>query len=76
MGLLRTSSAFARASAADTAPYGYAARGAERIAELYYRIHLNGQVEITPSLQHIARPAAHPDAKGITLVGLRARVGF
>lgn len=76
LGLLRTSSAFAHASAADTARYGYAARGAERIAELYYRIHLNGQVEITPSLQHIARPAAHPDAKGITLVGLRARVGF
>ncbi|MBK7720007.1 MAG: carbohydrate porin [Simplicispira sp.] len=76
LGMLRTSGHYASASAADPASYGYVARGAERIGELYYRMHLNGHVEITPSLQVIARPAANPDAKGIALLGLRARVGF
>lgn len=66
----------AAASAADLDTYGYAARGSERIGELYDRIHLNDHVEITPSLQYIARPAADPDAKAIAVVGLRARVGF
>lgn len=75
-GLLRTSGSFATASAADIDSYGYGARGSERIGELYYRIHLNQHVEITPSLQYIARPAADADAKGIAVVGLRARVGF
>ena len=74
--MLRTSGRYAVASAADTASYGHAAQGSERIGELYYRIHLNGHVEITPSLQYIARPAANPDGKGIALVGVRARVGF
>lgn len=76
LGMLRTSGRYAVASAADTASYGHAAQGSERIGELYYRIHLNGHVEITPSLQYIARPAANPDGKGIALVGVRARVGF
>ena len=78
VGLLRTSGRFAAASAADTFAYGYGygARGAERIGELYYRVHLNKHAEITPSLQYIGRPAADPDAKAIAVVGLRARVGF
>ena len=75
-GMLRTSGRYASASAADPAGYGYAARGSERIGELYYRMQLNDHVEITPSLQYISRPAANPDAKGIALLGLRARVGF
>ncbi|WP_037472015.1 carbohydrate porin [Simplicispira psychrophila] len=76
LGLLRTSGRFAAASVAEIDTYGHAARGAERLGELYYRIHLNKHVEITPSLQYMARPAADPDAKGIAVVGLRARVGF
>ena len=76
VGMLRTSSRFAAASAADIDRYGYGARGAERIGELYYRIRLNSHVEITPSLQYIGQPAADPDAKGIAVVGLRAKVGF
>jgi len=70
---LRTSGRFAAASAAAA---GYVAHGAERIGELYYRMHLNPHVELTPSVQYIARPAADPGAKGIALLGLRARVGF
>lgn len=76
LGLLRTSGSFAATSAAEIDTYGHAARGSERIGELYYRVHLNKHVEITPSLQYIARPAADADAKGIAVVGLRARVGF
>ena len=78
VGLLRTSGRFAAASAADTDTdaYGHAARGSERIGELYYRVHLNEHVEITPSLQYIARPGGDAHAKGITVVGLRLHVGF
>ncbi|AVO41032.1 carbohydrate porin [Simplicispira suum] len=75
-GVLRTSGRYASASAADPAGYGYAARGSERIGELFYRLHLNDHVEITPSLQVISRPAANADAKRIAVLGLRARVGF
>lgn len=75
-GLLRTSGHYASASAADTATYGYAARGSEQIAEVYYRLQLNDHVEIIPSIQHIARPAANPGTSGMTVLGLRVRVGF
>ena len=75
-GTLRTSSYLAAASATDTATYDHAARGPEQIAEVYYRLQLNDHVEITPSIQHIARPAAHPDAPNMTMLGLRVRVGF
>ncbi len=75
-GLLRTSSYFAAASAADTATYDHAARGSEQIAEVYYRLQLNDHVEIIPSIQHIARPATNPVTSGMTVLGLRVRVGF
>lgn len=64
---LHTSSAYARSSAAS---------GSERIAELYYRIQLSEHVEITPSVQHAARPEGRADAKSITVWGVRGRLGF
>ena len=61
----------------DGAPdFGYAARGAEQIAELYYRWHLNEQLALTPDLQHIRRAAADRDAKHVTALGVRARYAF
>lgn len=51
-------------------------RSVERIAELYYRLHLGGPVEITPSVQRIARPGGQGSAPSVVLAGLRARVGF
>ncbi|HJV67632.1 carbohydrate porin [Ideonella sp.] len=73
---LPASRAWREATAADQALIGTAASGAERVAELYYRWHLNGSVELTPDLQWVGRPAANPQASGYFVAGLRARLGF
>ena len=81
-GLLRTSGEFRRDSATvdangDGVPdFGYAASGFERIAELYYRLRVNKQLEITPDFQFIQRPGGDPGAKTVRVLGLRARVGL
>ncbi|MBS0392834.1 MAG: carbohydrate porin [Proteobacteria bacterium] len=56
--------------------YGYAATGAERVAEAYYRWRLNKQFELTPSLQYLGRPGANPDAKPYYLLSLRAQLTY
>ncbi|MCK0506707.1 carbohydrate porin [Aromatoleum anaerobium] len=74
-GWLRASDEFR-----DAAPllddFGFAARGAEQVAELYYRWHLNDQLSLTPDLQYVRRAAADPDAKAITVIGLRGLYAF
>lgn len=81
-GLLRTSSAFRNESQtvdADgdgNADFAFAASGAERIAELYYRFRVNSRFELTPDLQFIRRPGGNGGAPDATVVGLRAKVGF
>ena len=81
-GVLRTSADFRRDSATvdadgDGMPdYGCAAGHAERIGELYYRFQLSKQLEITPDLQWIQRPGGDPGAKGVRVLGLRARVSL
>jgi high affinity Mn2+ porin len=63
------------ADGVDGADFGYAASGAEHLAELYYAWQVNDHLELTPDLQWIARPGAD-DAEDITVVGLRATMGF
>ncbi len=81
-GVLRTSSAFRDESPAVDAngdgnpDFGYAASGAERIAELYYRFRVNGRFDLSPDVQFIHRPGGNGSAPSATVVGLRARVGF
>ncbi|BAL26180.1 carbohydrate porin [Azoarcus sp. KH32C] len=64
----------------DAAPlldgFGFDARGAEQVAELYYRWHLNKQLSLTPDLQYVRRAAANPDADSITTLGIRALYAF
>jgi carbohydrate-selective porin OprB len=55
---------------------GYSASGKERIAELYYRIALNDQLEITPDLQLIQRAGGNANAHSARVVGVRASMGF
>lgn len=64
-GLLRTSPDF-----------GFAASGVERIGELYYRFRVNSRFELSPDLQFIGRPGGDGSAPSVTVVGLRAKVGF
>ncbi len=56
--------------------YGYSARGAERVAEVYYRWRLNKQFEVTPSLQLMSHPGANADARLFHLFSLRAQLTY
>ncbi|MBS0291102.1 MAG: carbohydrate porin [Proteobacteria bacterium] len=80
-GWLQSSPSWRADSLALTGPdglpaYGYAARGAEHVAEAYYRWRLNKQFELTPSLQYMGRPGANPDAKAYYLLSLRAQLTY
>ncbi|QID18258.1 carbohydrate porin [Nitrogeniibacter mangrovi] len=72
-GWLRSARDFRRAAVAD---YGHEARGAEQVAELYYRYAVNEQLALSPDLQLIHRPGADPDADSIYTFGVRALYGF
>jgi carbohydrate-selective porin OprB len=74
-GFLRTSNAY-RDATADRTLVGYAASGTERIAELYYRFHVNNHFDVTQDLQWIQRPGGDGSAPAIFVGGVRARVGF
>ncbi|NMF91208.1 carbohydrate porin [Aromatoleum petrolei] len=56
--------------------FGYTPSGAEQVAELYYRWHLNDQLSLTPDLQYVRRAAANRDAKNMTAFGVRALYAF
>lgn len=82
-GWLGTSGSFRRDSLAldadndGTADFGYRARGAEQMIELYYRYGLlPGKVELTPSLQYIRNAGANPAADGAYAVGLRVQATY
>lgn len=81
VGQLRTSSEFRNdapaldADADGTPDFGYDASGSERIAEVYYRLRINRQFELSPDLQHVDRPAGNA-AKNMNLIGLRAQLVF
>jgi high affinity Mn2+ porin len=72
---LATSGAY-RAATADGSLAGYAASGAERIVELYYRWRLNDRVQLSPDLQWIRRAAGDGGAASVKAAGLRVKVGF
>ena len=75
VGWLKTGSAWRNATA-DGSRAGYAASGAERIAELYYRMRLNQHLDITPDLQLIQRAGGNGDAPLVHVLGVRATLGF
>lgn len=64
------------ADGVDGPDFGYAASGAERLAELYYAWQVNDHVALTPDLQWIFRPGADGAAEDIMILGLRATMGF
>jgi hypothetical protein len=50
--------------------------GAEKVAEIYYRYRISSQFDITPDFQWIGRAGANPDAKDVTVLGLRANIAY
>jgi high affinity Mn2+ porin len=81
-GWLRTSDDFRVQSAGldadgDAAPdFGWAASGAEQLAEVYYRWRLNKQFELTPDYQFVRRAGGNALAGNAHILGLRALVTF
>lgn len=82
VGALRTSSNFRTDSLAidanndGIADFGYQASGTENQFELYYRYKVNSHFELSPDIQWIRHPGGDSAASAITVVGLRAKVGF
>ena len=82
LGWLATSADFRRNSATldvdgdGMADFGYAARGSEQIAEIYYRYRFNDQFELSPNLQHVRNPGGNGSAPGLTAIGLRVQLTY
>lgn len=79
LGLLRTSGNYRRDSPLlDLDGNGLPdarSSGFERVAELYYRFHINKHLELTPDFQIIQRPAGN-STTSIKVAGIRAKIGF
>ncbi|GHT87483.1 hypothetical protein AGMMS49960_10070 [Betaproteobacteria bacterium] len=83
---LKASSAYKRAGgegylSADSydngiADFTFTPSGAERIAEIYYRFHLNSQFSLSPDVQWIQRGGANRHADPVTVFGLRANIAY
>lgn len=78
-GANRSSAAFRSGSAlvvdaAGTPVFGFAARGAEKVAEIYYRFRVHQNFEISPDFQLIRDPAGNSGAKPVKLVGVRLQL--
>ncbi len=78
-GANRSSEAFRNGSArvvnaAGSPVFGFAAQGAEQVAEIYYRYRVHQNLEISPDFQLIRNPAGNPGAKPVKLVGIRIQL--
>lgn len=83
LGWLNTSTAFRRdslnvdADGDGAADYDYQARGAEQIAELYYRYSLlPKKVDLTPSVQYLRHAGGNPNADDAYAMGLRLQLTY
>lgn len=75
-GDFRTNAATLDADADGTPDFCYTATGAEQLAELYYRMRLNKNLELTPDFQLIRRPGGDQSAPSAKVLGLRAKASF
>lgn len=82
LSVQRTSREFRRDSLdvdadADGVPdFGYAARGAERVLEAYYRYRISQQFELSPDFQWIGAPGGNSAARPVRILGLRAQITY
>jgi carbohydrate-selective porin OprB len=81
-GDLRTSSDFRNQSAtldadSDGQPdFGYQAQGSEQLVEVYYRLRIHKQFELSPDFQYIRHPGGNREQTSMKVLGLRAQVNF
>jgi hypothetical protein len=48
----------------------------EKLAELYYKIKINDQIEISPHVQYLVNPAGNRAADDVVVLALRSQVSF
>lgn len=75
-GFFRSNSTTLDNDANGNPDFGYAATGTEQLAEIYYRMRLNNNLELTPDFQVIRKTGGDKSAASAMLLGLRARVLF
>ncbi len=78
-GVNRSSEEFRNSSArvvdaAGRPVFGFAAHGAEQVAEIYYRFRVHRNFEISPDFQLIRDPAGNSAARPVKLVGIRIQL--
>ncbi len=79
IGANRSSEAFRNGSAgvidaAGSPVFGFAARGSEKVAEIYYRYRVHQNFEISPDFQLIRDPAGNPAARPVKIFGIRVQL--
>lgn len=61
----------------DGAPdFSFTPRGAEKVAELYYRYRISPQFEISPDFQYVWRMGGNSGANNVGVLGLRAQLSY
>jgi high affinity Mn2+ porin len=62
---------------ADAVPdFGWQAQGAEKVAEIYYRMRLNSQFEISPDVQWVQHSGADQTRQALVTAGVRLQLTF
>ncbi len=56
--------------------FGFVARGWESAMEVYYRMRVHKQFELSPDIQYIRNPAGNPDKRSVAIFGLRALLNY
>jgi hypothetical protein len=75
-GNFRDNAATLDANADGNPDFGYTPTGTEQLAEIYYRMRLNKNLELTPDFQLIRQPGGDKTAATARVFGLRAKVSF
>ncbi|MCB4359005.1 carbohydrate porin [Quatrionicoccus australiensis] len=56
--------------------YSFTPKGAEKVAEIYYRYRLSPQFEISPDFQYVTNGGGNADAKSVKVFALRANIAY
>lgn len=56
--------------------YSFTPKGAEKLAEIYYRYRLSPQFELSPDFQYVTNGGGNADAKTVKVFALRANIAY
>ncbi len=56
--------------------YTFTPKGAEKVAEIYYRYRLSPQFELSPDFQYVTNGGGNAEAKSVKVFALRANIAY